>query len=444
MIRFFKHIFLNQRFFIVLGSIALSFIISYFYPSLLPFANALLFTFVILILLDYFFLFNQRVGFWASRKMAARLSNGDNNPIEITLESNYNIALNLKIIDEVPFQFQARNIEFIRNLSAGEHSTLVYTLRPTKRGVYNFGSINIYASTSQGLISRRFTFASNTDVPVYPSIIQMKKFEFFAISNRLSELGVKKVRKIGHQFEFEQIREYVQGDDYRTINWKATARRGQFMVNQFQDEKSQNIYCLIDKGRAMKMPFENLSLMDYSINAALVLSNIAIRKYDKAGIITFAENKVTVLPAERNVAQIEQIAHMLHSQKTRYLESNYEMLYTQVRRKINQRSLLILFTNFESLSSMQRNLKYFKSLAKSHVLVVVFFENTEVKKLLNTPSEDLEQVYIKTIAEKFMYEKRQIVKELNKHGIFTLLTAPADLTINTINKYLELKARGVV
>ena len=422
----------------------MSFIVSYFYPSIMPIANALFLTFIILVLLDYLFLFNQRNGISASRKIAARLSNGDFNPIEITLESNYNFNLNLILIDEVPFQFQARTIEFKRKLIAGEHSNLVYTLRPTKRGVYNFGSIHIYASTMMGLLARRFSFSAEKDVPVYPSIIQMKKFEFFAISNRLSELGVKKVRKIGHQFEFEQIREYVQGDDYRTINWKATARRGQFMVNQFQDEKSQNIYCLIDKGRAMKMPFENLSLMDYSINAALVLSNIAIRKYDKAGIITFAENKVTILPAERNVSQIEQIAHMLHSQKTRYLESNYEMLYTQLRRKINQRSLLILFTNFESLSSMQRNLKYFKSLAKSHVLVVVFFENTEVKKLLNSPSEDLEQVYVKTIAEKFMYEKRQTVKELNRHGIFTLLTAPADLTINTINKYLELKARGVV
>lgn len=427
-----------------MGGVALSFIVSYFYPSIMPIANALFLTFIILVLLDYLFLFNQRNGISASRKIAARLSNGDFNPIEITLESNYNFNLNLILIDEVPFQFQARTIEFKRKLIAGEHSNLVYTLRPTKRGVYNFGSIHIYASTMMGLLARRFSFSAEKDVPVYPSIIQMKKFEFFAISNRLSELGVKKVRKIGHQFEFEQIREYVQGDDYRTINWKATARRGQFMVNQFQDEKSQNIYCLIDKGRAMKMPFENLSLMDYSINAALVLSNIAIRKYDKAGIITFAENKVTILPAERNVSQIEQIAHMLHSQKTRYLESNYEMLYTQLRRKINQRSLLILFTNFESLSSMQRNLKYFKSLAKSHVLVVVFFENTEVKKLLNSPSEDLEQVYVKTIAEKFMYEKRQIVKELNRHGIFTLLTAPADLTINTINKYLELKARGVV
>src|SRR5690606_40532545 len=123
-----------------------------------------------------------------------------------------------------------------------------------------------------------FRVSQNKTVPVYPSFRQMRKYELPAISNRLTEFGIKKIRRIGQNREFEQIKEYVVGDDYRTINWKATARRGTLMVNTYQDERAQQVYAVIDKGRTMKMPFEGMTLLDYDINASLVISNIAIRK----------------------------------------------------------------------------------------------------------------------------------------------------------------------
>jgi len=132
------------------------------------------------------------------------------------------------------------------------------------------------------------------------------------------------MRRLGHSMEFEQIKEYVSGDDYRTVNWNATARKGALMVNNFTDEKSQQVYCIIDKSRVMKMPFEGLSLLDYAINASLVLSNIALLKQDKAGLITFAENLSAFLPAEKKETQMHLILQALFNQKTRYLESDYE------------------------------------------------------------------------------------------------------------------------
>src|SRR5690606_37930882 len=126
--------------------------------------------------------------------------------------------------------------------------TLTYTLRPVKRGAYHFGAVNIYAGTNVQFIRRRFRFSQNKTVPVYPSFIQMRKYELLAISNRLTEFGIKKIRRIGQNREFEQIKEYVVGDDYRTINWKATARRGTLMVNTYQDERAQQVYAVIDKG----------------------------------------------------------------------------------------------------------------------------------------------------------------------------------------------------
>ncbi|MFT5916027.1 MAG: hypothetical protein ACI81T_002531 [Bacteroidia bacterium] len=194
----------------------------------------------------------------------------------------------------------------------------------------------------------------------------------------------------------------------------------------------------------MQIPFEGMTLLDYTINASLVLSNIAIRKQDKAGLITFNNGTKTVLKATDRNAQMYSIMETLYREKTAFLESDFENLYVNVRRNLSQRSLLVLFTNFEAMYSMERQLKYLRALAKSHLLIVVFFENTETQSLIESEANSTEEIYVQTIAEKFAYEKRQIVQELKKYGIFSILTAPQDLTVNTINKYLELKARGLL
>ena len=135
--------------------------------------------------------------------------------------------------------------------------------------------------------------------------------QLLAVSNRLQEAGVKRIRRLGHSMEFEQIKEYVRGDDYRTINWKATARKDGLMVNNYTDERSQQIYCLINKGRVMKMPFAGMTLLDYAINASLVLSNVALVKQDKAGLITFAENLDTFILADKKPTQMNLLLETL-------------------------------------------------------------------------------------------------------------------------------------
>ncbi len=376
--------------------------------------------------------------------MAERLSNGDDNTIRIDLENNYPFTVKLQVIDEIPHQFQKRDILFALSMEKNANTILRYQLRPVKRGLYEFGVINIYVNTTNGIFSRRYIMGNPKNVSVYPSYLQMRKYQLMAMSNRLSEVGVKKVRRIGQSMEFEQIKEYVAGDDYRTINWKATARKGQLMINNYADEKSQQLYCVIDKGRVMKMPFEGLSLLDYAINTSLVLSNVALGKQDKAGLITFAETISSFLPAEKKASQMQYILDTLYNQKTRYLESDYERLYIHLRRKITQRSLVLLFTNFESLTGMRRQLPYLKKIAENHLLITVFFENTELVKFIAKESNNLEEVYTKTVAENFAFEKRQIVKELNQSGILTILTAPQQLTVNALNKYLEIKARQIL
>lgn len=443
MIRLYKSIFFTPRFFIVCGLLVLLALLAWRWPFLYGAAWICAIGLPFVIAADFIFLWSRK-GMFARRETMEKLSNGDLNEIKIYLENKYPYPVWLKVVDELPVQFQARDIAFNAYLGPFGKKILNYKVRPVRRGEYTFGTVNVLVATVLGMVQRKFTFDNEMNVPVYPSFIQMRKYELLAISHRLVDAGIKKIRKVGTNTEFDAIKEYVPGDDPRTVNWKATARKSRLMVNTYQEEKSQQVYSLIDMGRVMKMPFEEMTLLDYAINASLVISNIAMLKYDKAGIITFSHKIHGTLKAERKGLQMMNVMEMLYKAKTGYQESDYGRLYAQVKRTITQRSLLLLFTNFETLAGMQRQMNFFRRMAKDHLLVVIFFENTELRRFLDRTPETVQEIYYQTIAEKFAYEKKLIVRELTLYGIHAVFTAPENLTVNTINKYLELKARGLI
>jgi uncharacterized protein (DUF58 family) len=439
-----RSFYLDKRFFIAVGAEVFLFLLGAMFPVTFVAARVGIVVLLFLLVLDTLLVYRTKDGLRVVRETPEKFSNGDDNEIRIHVENYYPYAIRLTIIDELPIQFQKRDAHYSFSIDAGASRIVAYTVRPVERGEYHFGAVNLFASAPIGLVQRRFRFAGDRMVPVYPSYLQMRRYELVAVSNRLTGIGIKKVRRVGHTMEFDQIRSYVQGDDYRTLNWKATARRGDFMVNQYEDERSQQVYSVIDKGRVMKMPFEGMTLLDYAINTSLVIANIALLKGDKAGLVTFAEKIGTILPAERRRAQMQKILEILYNQKTNFLETDYETLYVNLRQRVTTRSLILLYTNFETRSALERQLPYLRKIARDHLLVVIFFENTELTSLLESQVENVEDVYVKTIGEKFAFEKRMIIKELARYGIHAILTRPTDLTVNTLNKYLELKARRMI
>jgi uncharacterized protein (DUF58 family) len=444
MLKIIKPFYIQNRFFYTCITIIVLFVLSFVFPRWFNIVKLLVLVLLVFTLLDILLLFLAKKGIKGIRTLPEKFSNGDLNPIDISIENYYTFPVYIKIIDEIPEQFQVRNFSIERKLAASSKTRLQYELRPTERGEYHFGKLNIYTTSVFGLIARRFSFNDQAMIPTYPSFMQLRKYNLLAISNNLTQYGIKKVRRLGHTMEFEQIKEYVLGDDLRTINWKATAKKNQLMVNQFQDEKSQPIYSVIDKGRVMKMPFDGLTLLDYAINAALVISNVALKKHDKAGLFTFSKKVENRVVAERRTSQMNLILESLYNVNTDYFESDFGRLYADVKRNITQRSLILMYTNFETLDGLYRQLPYLKGIAKNHLLVVIFFKNTELNHLISEKAETIQQVYDKVIAEKFAYEKRLIVNELKKYGIYSILTTPESLTIDTINKYLEIKARGLI
>lgn len=439
-----RHLYLSNRFFFLFGALAGFFALSYPFALLFPLAQAAFFAGLALVSVDIALLFGRRPALHCTRELNPVFSLSDANPVTLQIRNASALRLSLQIVDELPEQFQRRDFEEKRVLRAGELAEIRYELTPFTRGAYRFGKILLFASTRLNLVERRFIFDQPSEIAVYPSIIQMKRFELRAMRHIAHETGIKKMRRIGHSYEFEQIKNYVQGDDYRSINWKASGRRATLMVNQYEDERSQQVYCIIDKSRVMRMPFEGLSLMDYSINTALAISNIILRKQDKAGLLSFSNVIGATLKAERSASQLHRIMEALYREKERPVESNYELLYEAVRQLVGARSLLVLFTNFESSYALERALPTLRRLNRFHLLVVVFFENTEIRALANEDVQRTSDIYRQTVARQFLQEKKEMVYKLRQYGIQSVLTKPQDLTLNTINKYLELKSRGLI
>ena len=247
MFKGFRQLYLSNRFFWALGGLILTFVIAFPLPLLLPLVQAIGVAFLAFIFLDIFLLYRSDIRLVCERTLPKLFNLGDDNSIHLTVENNSNLALKIKVLDELPVQFQIRDFEQEINLVPGAEKRMTYTLRPVKRGLYEFGESHLFIRSVFGLIERRLSFNQTPmEVPVYPSILQMKNMELLAFNRTTTAQGIKRIRRIGHSYEFEQIKNYVRGDDYRSINWKASSRRTNLMVHQYEDERAQQVYCIID------------------------------------------------------------------------------------------------------------------------------------------------------------------------------------------------------
>ena len=432
-----------RNFFLAAVGISLIFILGHFYAWMQILGLVLLGIFFLLFVLDIFLLF-RKANISADREVSSVLSNGDKNPCTLQIYNTYKHSIHCQITEEIPHQLSIRELRFTEKIGAMKSKEIAYELEPKERGEYDFGDIVVMANSPLRLVARRYVCPASKKVAVYPSFIHLKKHTFKNFKYYSQQSGNKRTRKIGHSTEFEHIKGYVKGDDIRHINWKSSAKHGNLMVNQYVDEKAQQIYCAIDTGRAMQMPFNGMTLLDYAINSTLALSHVIIRNSDQAGVLYFNKKVEKILPVSKAIRQLSKIYNVLYNLETTFAESNFEELYSTAKFKLSHRSLLLIFTNFEDTNSVDRQLPYLRGLAKNNVVVVVFFKNTELNTVARAKVQETKQFYEKAIAEKLIYQKKLIAKQLNKYGIHTVLTAPENLTTDTIDKYLEIKARGLI
>lgn len=440
-----KNLFLANRFFLLLGIVAGVFAAGFFLDPLRWLAVAMLVGVLGLLIADMVFLFNRANPFSVTRNTSHIWSLADENPVSISVENHVvRYRYNIRVLDELPAPLQRRDLAFRTTILPGKTVLLHYTTRPATRGEYHYGRVIILASTRLGMAARRFSYNLSTMVPVYPSIIQMRKFELRSMEKLSRFYGVKKVRRIGHSYEFDTIKNYVNGDDIRCVNWKATSRSPQLMVNHYEDEKSQQIYSVIDKSRPMMLPCGGVSLMDHAINTSLVMSNVALQKHDKAGLVTFSDRMGSVVRAGDGKEQMSRIFEALYHEKSRPLEADFEMLYLALQKLIPVRSMVFLYTSFESRYALERVLPVLRKISHRHLLLVINFEHEGLNQTANGSASSTEEVYLSALAREMAEEKQQLAIMMRHHGIQVILTKPEELTVNSVNRYLELKARGMI
>lgn len=441
---FFKNIYLSRFFFILFFGVVLVFVLAASYSWLLIVAQSLLLLLLGLTLLDVLITFSSKTPITFRREVNERLNLGDANKVKLILTNTTNQPVGFRLYEGFPVEMQERSKAYIGLVLPQKTKEFEYTFTPKTRGEFEFRDVFLLMSSVFNLISRRIELKATQKIHVYPSVLQLKKYELLVFQQQKVSVGIKKIRRLGNNSEFEQIKNYVQGDEIKKINWKATSRTNNLMVNQYQEEKSQQIYCVIDKSRTMQMEFEGLSVLDYAINSTLVLSNITLKNGDKTGLITFSDKMGTQLAAEKSGGQMRRIMEELYAQRTQFKEPNYELLYQSLRRTVKTRSLIILFSNFETEFAMRRALPILRKINQKHVLVTVLFQNSELETLAYQSPRTVREAYQSIVAEKMTGLKSKIAMELTQNGIHSILTLPENLSINTINKYLELKAKGVI
>lgn len=374
-----------------------------------------------------------------SRTCADRFSNGDDNEVRLRVKSHYWLPMWLSVTDEAPVVFQRRDIAMSIRLKPATGRVLTYRLRPVRRGVYQFGRMRVFTSVLLRCMERRFTLGEAQEIKVYPSYLMLRHYELLAFSQRLTEMGIKRIRRPGNNTEFEQIKDYVKGDDYRAINWKATARTSRLMVNVYNEERSQQVFCIIDKGRLMQQTSQGMTYLDWAINAALVLSFVSIHREDKAGLITFGGKVDTFFPADRHAGQMQAILESLYRQQTAFDEADYAALVTTVGQRVQRRSLLVVFTNFATVDTARRQLPYLRQLARRHRVLVVFFRDEELEDFVEEKPTTEEGYFQRVTAEHEVANRQFIASMLRQYGMETLLVRPHDLSISVLNKYLAMR-----
>lgn len=437
-----NNILLTRRFFWSFTSSVILYVCGFVLPNFQWLGEYALFALLILVILDFLLLVTIGKKPTFNRIFSERLSMGDQNPVRIVLRNESRFPLFYELNEGFPDFTQERTKHFVGKLTSGDATELNYELLPKTRGKFHFNDAYLFLKSFIGLVERRIVYKNEDAFHVYPSVLQMKKYELLVFQQQKTSSGIKRIRRLGNAKEFEQIRNYVQGDELKTINWKATSRKMELMVNQYQDEKSQHVYCIVDKSRTMQLEFEGLSLLDYAINSSLVFANICLLKGDKFGLFSFSDKVGTQIPADRNSSQMKMVMDALYNQKTKFKDANFELMQSTIRQKIKTRSMLLLFTNFENEFAMRRALPYLLQINKKHLLVVVFFQNAALKSLAYTTPTNLNQLYTGVIAERMISMKSRMSRELKQFGIQTILTSPEELSAGVINKYLELKAKG--
>jgi uncharacterized protein (DUF58 family) len=376
------------------------------------------------------------------RLVADRLSLGAANAVTVRLLNRGPRPLALRLRDEHPVEFRASETFLAGTVPPGEELRLRYTLTPPRRGDYRFGRLVVRYRSAFGLFERQHAYPLQREVRVYPNLLDLRRYELLVRRGLELEAGTRVARRFGAGTELERLREYVPDDELRRINWKATARRGVAISNEYETERSQNVIVLLDAGRRMRAVADGLTKLDHALNAGLLLTYAASRRGDRVSLLAYADQVKAFLPPRRGRRAFLSILETLYRLEPEATESDHARAFGYLHGRGLRRSLLVLFTDLSDPEPSRALVAHLARAARQHLIALVTVADPSITAPAIRDPRDARELYEKVVAQRLLAERQHVLATLGGRGVITL-DLPADrLSAQVVATYLELKARG--
>lgn len=437
---------LTSRLAILAACGALPLLLTGRFPSLLPAVLMFDFLLLALALADFLAAPTPERAVTVERTTDDKLSLGAANLVTLTLRNRSAVPLRAIVRDEPPLSFGLDSpAERALALPPGNRPvTFSYHVTPPAKGDFSFGDVWIQYPGRLGLVARQGKLTAGRAVKVYPNLRETEKYEALARRGRLQQMGIRSAKLRGGGSEFESLREYVPGDEYKKIDWSATARRGKLITRQYEAERSQNIVLLLDTGRTMLQPVQKMAKLDFVVNTALMLAYVAAGSDDKVGLMAFDAEVRAWLPPAKSRAQVAQILENLYNLDARMVESDYKDAFQNLAMRWRRRSLVVLFSDLLDPDSSAQILDAVPMIESLHRVVCVTVSDPHIVAASRQPTESGADVYQKAVAQQVLQERRAAISVLKRRGVWTIDSPPQDLSADLINHYLDLKSRSLI
>ncbi|WP_164015013.1 DUF58 domain-containing protein [Pyxidicoccus trucidator] len=389
-------------------------------------------------------LFARRVRLEVHRVLPQRLNVGVPNKVELRLVHRGRGTVDVRVKDDVPESFTATPDEAPLELSPDSETRWVYRVTPAKRGRFDFGDVHVRVRGPLGLVFHERVFPSAESISVYPDLRGASRLLLSGAALDLVNLGLRKLRRDGRGSEFARLRDYAQGDSVRDVDWKATARRGRPVTRVLESERSQSILICVDAGRSMAAQVDGLTKLDHAVNAALFLAFVAVRNGDRVGLAVFADGVKTYLPPAAGRGQYRKMVDALYSTTPSLTYVDYLALFKELNVRLTRRSLLCVFTDFLDEEQASTMVAPLHRLARRHVPLCLSVKDTALQKLLRTPPPGPEEAFQHAVASELLTDREVLKARVSQGGVQMMDVQPDELSLAAVNRYLDIKARGVL
>jgi uncharacterized protein (DUF58 family) len=385
----------------------------------------------------------------------SKLSLGALNRITVRVRSSVLRPVELTIRDEPPELFVGADKAIVKATAAPRETVEIsYEVRPLRRGDFRFGDLHARWAGPLGLVVRQVRFPAAEPVKVYPNLHEIRKYDLLARRDQLMEMGIRHVRLRGEGTEFESLRDYTPDDPYRAINWKATARRGKPISTEYEPERSQRVVVMLDVGRMMRSPVRavdadskdiwNMAKVDFVLNSVLLFSYVATLKGDQVGLLVFADQPIQFIPPGAGRAHFQKLLEAMYALESQPVEADYARALNYLGVQQKKRALVVLFTDLSGSRAADALLQQVPRLAPRHVPMVVTIRDPALDQEARQTPDHSDAVYQRAVAEQMLDERRLLLDNLSRRGVLTLDVAAERLTMEVVNRYLEIKARVLV